>query len=810
MTLANFNVFIRNSQKQKGIGLIKMLGLVTGMLSTILIMEYVLYERSFDKGHGEDVYRVAYNRYGEEGLMWKTANFFPAAGPYLKQTWPEVEDYVTLRRNYNITFSCTDASGYRKIFNEPKSYYGTSSFFSVFRIPVTKGSGSSLNEPRTIALSERATQKYFGNTDPIGQSLIMNEKDTFTVTTVYQTLPQNMHFQIDFLLSWQTVIAKKPETLTNWSGDNGHTYIKLKPGTDYKEFEAKACTKMIQDNYADQQIASGERDEIFLQPVRSIHLHSNLEYEPEPTGNSKAVSILFYFSIFLLIIAWINYINIENAKAIERAKEIGIKKTNGSTQWMLIRQFISEAVVFNLFCYAVTIFLYILINPIYKKTVGIAPDVLVTDAVFWGVFSLIVILGVAVSSAYPAWVLSSFRPIEVLRGHFEHSKHSLVMRKGLVTLQFILSILLITGTLVTYEQVHYLMSKDMGVNIHSKLVVKAPAKGKLGDNYFPKMNVLLERLKQNPTVTNWTYTSDIPGQEILGWFSCYPKGSRPEDKNDYFGIHSDADFQSCFDIKLLAGRSFRSDDKIESNYMLMNKTALKRIGYKTPEEAVGKVVLYGSKEEEWTIIGVYDDFHYRSIKVDAVPTCFTLQEKQRRYVVLKFNAESTSQQESLNRFAQKAYEEVFPGLPYDSFYLEDFMKEDLRTDKTFVAVFGLFSVLALIIALIGITGLLLIFTFQNIKDFGVRKVLGAEKEHLFLYFFKQFYWQLLMAILIAIPLGWIGLNSWLTQNYVSHIELKPHHFLISIVIIVSTLALVMYRMAAKTYRMNVIDVINYE
>lgn len=808
MTFGNFKILIRNSSKQKGIGIIKMLGLITGMLSAILIMEYVLYERSFDKGHGEDVYRIAYNRYGEEGLMWETANFFPAAGPYLKETWPEVEDFVTIRRNYGITISCVDDSGEKKIFNEAKSYYGTSSFFPVFRIPIIKGKEKCLDEPKTVAISERSAIKYFGSSDPIDKTLIVNEKDSFTVTAIYKDLPKNMHFQVEFMFSWQTILAKRPDINTNWKGDNGHTYIKLKTGTNYKEFESKACPKMISDNYADIQEAYGERDEIFLQPVRSIHLNSNLEYEAEPTGNGKAVTILMYFSIFLLIIAWINFINIENAKAIERAKEIGIKKTNGSTRWMMIRQFISEAVLFNLLCYIITIILFLVINPAYKQIVGIDHGVIVTNLTFWLVFSLTVVAGVILSAVYPAFVLSSFKPIDVLRGHFENSRHSLAMRKGLVTFQFILSILLITGTLITFKQVNFLMSKDMGVNYHSKLVIKAPPRGKLGSEYETKMDVLMQKLKANPAISNLTFTSDVPGQEILGWFVCYPKGSRPEDNNAYFGIHSDASFQSCFDIKIKAGRTFREDDKPESNYVIMNLTALKRIGYKTPEEAVGKIVI--GSEKEWTIIGVYDDFYYRSIKVEAVPTCFTLQAKQRRYIVLNYIAESTSRQDDVNKFAKSAFGELFPGSPYDTFYLEDFMKEDLKTDKTFVAVFGVFSVLALIIALIGITGLMLIFTLQNMKDFGVRKVLGAERLHIFLYFLKQFAYQMIAAILISVPLGWYGLNKWLNQNYISHIELKAWYFVVPVIIIVGTLALVMYRMAVKTCKLNVIDVINYE
>lgn len=808
MALNNFKIFIRKSLSQKGILLIKISGLVIGMLSSLLILEYVMYEKSFDKGHGEDVYRIAYNRYGEEGLMWETANFFPPAGPYLKATWPEVEDFVTIRRNYGITITSFDESGNKKIFNEAKSYYGTTSFFSVFRIPLLKGSSDCLDKPHTVAISDRAAKKYFGNSDPVDKIMILNEKDTFTVSAVYKTLPENMHIQVDYMFSWQSVVAKYPKTYTSWGGDNGHTYIRLKKGTDYKEFEKKACPRIISDNYADQQKESGERDEIFLQPARSIHLNSDLEYETEPTGNGKAVNILMYFSIFLLIIAWINHINIENAKAIERAREIGIKKTNGSTKSQLIRQFLSESVLFNMFCYLITLVIFLIINPLYKDIIGIGNDLTVFDLKFWIIFTTTVIAGIFIVSIYPAFVLSSFKPVEVLKGKFVHSRHSLILRKTLVTFQFILSIVLITGTLVTYKQVDYLISKDMGVNYKSKLVIQSPPRGRLGKEYDARMNVYLEKLRNNPAISNLTNTSDIPGQEILGWFLCYPKGSDKRDNNAYFGIYSDASFQKCFDIKTIAGRTFREDDKPESNYLIMNLTALKRIGYKTPQEAVNKVVIAGDKE--WTIIGVYDDFHYRSVKVEAVPTCFTLNPRQRRYVVLCFDTSSSTERENINRYAKNMMDEIFPGSPYDSFYLEDFMKEDLKTDKTFVRVFGVFSVIALIIALIGIAGLLMIFTLQNMKSFGIRKVLGADANDIFYYLSKQFFMQMIFAILISMPLAWYSLTKWMNQNYDTHIELRFWHFFVPVLIILATLALVMYRMAKKTYKMSVIDVINYE
>lgn len=802
-------IFFRQFKKQGNIGIIKTLGLVLGMLSALFILEYVVYERSYDKDHGEDVYRLAYSRYGKEGLMWRTINFFVPAGPYMEGKYHEVEQSATLWPAHEITLSYTDTFGNIIVENIEKSYYATNSLFSVLRYPIVAGNKKCIDEPNLVAISERAAQKFFGSTDPIGKTLKLNHRDVFTVSAVFKNLPPNSHLKSDFFFSFQTLVARRPDLATSWLGDGAHVYLKLKQTTDYIEFQKKFATAMIEDNYADQQKKQNQRDEIFLQPVRSIHLYSNLEYELEPPGNGKAVTLLFVFSIFFLVIAWVNYINLESAKSIERAKEIGLKRATGSSRKLLIKQFITEALLLNLFCYLLTIVLYLVIDPFYRNAAGIPHEVKVLGVSFWAVFTFSVILGAILSSLYPAFVLSSFKPVEVLRGRFASSKHSYFLRKALVTFQFTLSIILIAGTIITYKQVDYLNKKDFGIAYQSKLIVKAPKRSAYGGAFQSKMDMLLDKIAQEPGVSDYTFCSDIPGKEIYGFWGGYPKGETENEHNWFFGIHADYRFASCFGTQLLAGRHFRKDDDPGSRMLILNESALKRFDINNAESAINKIIV-GYDKHEWQIIGVYKDFHYSSAKASPVAVCVTNQVNQRRYLAIKLAANSKFGNEKLVSSVKKAFQETFPDQPFDYFYLQDLVSANLKPDKTFVSVFGLFSILALIIALTGIVGLLQIFILQHLKEYGMRKVLGAEVHHIFVSLAQQFTIQLAIAIIVGVTLSAYGFGRWISQNYVSHIEMKTGFFIVPVCIVTLALTAVLIWAAVKTYRTNAIEVINYE
>ena len=345
-------IFFRSNINYRLVSGINILGLVLGLLSTMLILEYVLYERSFEDYNKDaaNVYRVAYNRYQEGKLQWKTANSFYPTGGYMKDNFGEVEDIAIISMKYNITVSYDNQANNKVFYNEEKTYYATSSVFSIFAIPLLAGKGDCLEEPNTVAISDRVAKKYFGNKNPLGERIQVNYNENFTVKAIYKTIPENSHLKSDFFFSLKTLVSQQPYMANDWNYDYYHTYLMLNPGTDYKAFTAKAFPSMINQNYQQILTETNSNDEFYLQPIKDIHLKSNIEYETEQPVNGNMVAILFGFSVFFLVVAWINYINMITARAVERARETGLKKVNGAKRGFLITQFIAEAFLLNAVC----------------------------------------------------------------------------------------------------------------------------------------------------------------------------------------------------------------------------------------------------------------------------------------------------------------------------------------------------------------------------------------------------------------------------------------------------------------------------
>lgn len=811
MTLNYLKIFIRNLKKNKLISAINLAGLTIGILSALFIFEYVFYERSFDSYHekGSRICRLVYDRYQNEKLQWKTVNSFYPSGKWLKDNYSEVQDWAVISRKYNITVSYDNPSGDKVFYNEEKSYYATSSLFNIFTIPLIEGGPNCLDQPNTVAISERTAQRYFGKENAIGKTLTINSSEKYAVTAVYKNIPANSHLQTDFLFSLQTITALRSSLNSNWSYDYFNTYILLAPGVNYVAFCNRALPNMIAKNYKDKLDASQTRDQYYLQPITDIHLHSNIEYETEPPGNAKTTNILFGFAIFLLVVAWINYINLVTAQSIERAREIGIKKINGAHPLKLVYQFVAEAFLFNIASLALTIGLYFLINPAFKSVTGINGFNLFAHQSFLFTGLLIFISGIVLSSIYPAFVLSSFKPIAVLKGKFKNSAHGIVFRKGMVTTQFIISIALLIGTLVTFRQASFLMKKDMGIDFNSSLVIRAPLTADDQDTKMNKLMLFKNKVLEMPEVEDFTFTSDIPGQEINNWFSGRRKGMDNNDNKAYFQISADDAFIDFYKIKVLAGRKFHKDETYAQQTVLMNRQAIERLGYPNPEDAVNKIIVSG-KDKEWMVVGVIDDFYYKSIKTAPVPTVVTLNDRSKTFLTLRLSDAQTSSFASLVIKLRKEYETIFPNQPFEYFSLDDKMRLDLKPDKTFASVFSVFSGLAILIAVIGIIGLILITINQNLKEFGIRKALGAEFSDMTGLLSKQLTVQFIVAMFVAIPLSYYGYKNWFLSGYIHRIDLSIWLFILPVILMVTIIFVVIILLSLKVFRLKTAEILQYE
>ena len=804
-------IFFRNLLKNKTITGINLAGLTIGILSFLFILEYVYYERSFDSYHqnGNQVYRIAYNRYQNEKLLWETANSHYPSGNWLKQNYTEVEDWAVIQRNYNITVSYDNQLGSKVFYNEAKTYYATNSLFTLFTIPLVQGDKNCLENPNTVAISERSAKRYFGAENPLGKLLKVNDAEIFTVTAVYRDIPGNSHLQTEFLFSMATLLAKNPRMATNWANDYYHSYIMLAKGVDPDKFCAQALPSMVKNNYQERLEARHSRDQYYLQPLPDIHLHSNIEYETEAPGNSKIINILFGFAIFLLLVAWINYVNLVTAQSVARAREIGIKKVNGAGKFILMGQFLVEAFLFNTACLLLTLGFFFLLNPLFKTITNIQDFNLFVQHGFLHVGLSIFFSGIVASSIYPALVLSSYKPIAVLKGKFKNSAQGLVFRKGLITIQFVISIVLLAGTIISYRQASFLLKKEMGVDFNSTLVIRAP---NTAENQETKNNKLLQfknRILELPEVLGFTFTSDIPGEEINHWFTGYRKGYDTNDRKAYFQIAVDGQFVDFYDIKVLAGRKFHQHETFDQNTVLMNQMAAERFGYPDPEEAANKIIVSG-QNREWTVVGVVSDFHYKSIKTEPVPTIITLNDSPKKFLTLKLDSQQAGSFASLVPKLKRTYETIYPGQPFEYFSLDDKMLLDLKPDKTFASVFTLFSILAIVIAVIGIIGLLLITIHQDMKELGIRKALGAELHDVSGLLSKQLGRQFLVAVILALPLSYFGYKHFFLNNYIYQVNITVGYFATPVLLMALIIFIVTVLLSAKVFRMKLTEVLQYE
>jgi putative ABC transport system permease protein len=804
-------IFFRNILRHRLISGINILGLALGLLSTMLILEYVIYQRSFENynSNASRVYRVAYNRYQEGKLQWKTANSFYPTGSYMKDNFGEVEDFAMISMKYNITVSYENQSNNKVFYNEEKTYYATSSIFNFFGIKLIAGKSDCLEEPNTVAISDHVAKKYFGNKDPLGERIWVNYNENYTVKAIYAAIPQNSHLRSDFLFSMKTLLSQQPYIINDWNYDYYHTYLMLKPGTDYRAFASKAFPSMIKKNYEQILASTNSRDEFYLQPIKDIHLKSNIEYETEQPVNGNMVAILFGFSVFFLFVAWINYINMITARAVERARETGLKKVNGAKRISLIIQFIEEAFMLNGCCLLIALVIFLLINPYFIAYTGIRAFSLKYHQGFVIVSGAVFLTGILLSSLYPAFVLSSHNPMDVLKGTFKNSPRSMIFRKALVTFQFIISLFLLIGTFAAYRQVRFIDRKEMGIDYKSTLVIRAPQKGNLAEQYQEKMLLMKNSITQLPIVSKITITSDIPGREISHWFAGSRKGFTAADIKAYFLIMADDEFYDFFKIRFLSGRGFRKGEIPEQHNMIMNLSAIKRFGFENPEKALNEIMVDYSGNE-WKIVGVTQDFYFYSKKIEPVPTIMTLDNENKEFLVMKMNPEVEGDNDSYMRQIRKVYEDVFPDRPFECHFLDKDMEKDLKPDNTFISIFGSFSALAILISVIGILGLLLITISQNMKELAVRKAMGAGTGQMAWLISRTSLAPFLIASAIAIPFSYFGLKHWLLNNYVHRISLDPEIFLLPVLLIILVVSSIVLGLSLKINKIRISEVLQYE
>ena len=797
----------RSLLKGKAFSLINLLGLAIGMAACLLILAYVRYELSYDRfhQHANRIYRVGVAWFYPNGeLEEKLAGNFGAAGPALRRELPEAEALARLRP----WFGSTLIQYGRESLSQDNIYFADPGVFSVFSFQSLAGDPArALSQPHAAVLSGSAARKYFGKADPIGKVILLrqgNEQRPYTVKAVFADVPANSHLPLEVLLSYPDL---GPEGDTDWGFSMVYTYLLVREGTSPGALEKKG--KAVLAKYRESKPGNPKGEVAFVwQPLTGIHLHSDLRSEPTPTGNGRMVYLLLAVGGFILVIAYANYVNLSTAKAARRVREVGLRKAIGASRAMLAGQFMLEALLVNLLALVLAVTLVQALAHPFSQWAGQAPGAaLLAGWELAAVLGALLLASVLGSGAYPAWVLSASQPIAALKGRMDATTRGHGLRRTLVVLQFGISVVLIAGTLLVYRQVSFMRSQPLGADLDRVLVVKAPV---VRDSlYGPKAEAFKAALLAYPAIAGVTASSSVPGGSI-GWAvdAIRRKGVSPDQAPASHIIGVDYDFVKTYRLRLLAGRDFSRQFGRDRKGLILNEAAVRVLGFASPQAAIGQPMVwdYRPDGEGFTVIGVIRNFHQQGLQHPFDPILLTVDHAQDAYFAGKLRPQAT--QATLGQM-QALYRQFFPGNPFDYFYLDDHFARQYQADQRFGEVFTLFAGLAVLLAGMGLVGLVAYLTLQRKKEIGVRKVLGATRAAILLLLLKDVLRWMLLATLLAAPFTYWFARQWL-QTYAFRIRPGVDLLLLPALLVMGAALLSVSYQALKAARANPVDSLHHE
>ncbi|MEL7004528.1 MAG: FtsX-like permease family protein, partial [Bacteroidota bacterium] len=589
---------------------------------------------------------------------------------------------------------------------------------------------------------------------------------------------------------------------TEWDWDGFMTYIWLGDGVNPKDFESK-LPAFVDEQHGEQleRFASGLK--FYLQPITDIHLYSDYMMEYKPNGDGQITYFLLVIAIFIIVIAWVNYINLATAKSMERAKEVGIRKVMGSFRKQLMSQFFIESVVLNLIAAILSLFIIYLALPLFNQLAGRSLTLSFADPQLWMTITGLFLFGGLLSGIYPAIVLSGFKPVSVLKGKIQNTSKGAILRKGLVVFQFFASLVLMVGTYIVFSQLSHMRSQNLGVKVEQTLVVKGP---NVTDSlYSDKLNTFKNSLVSYSSINSITASTAVPGEQP-DWNAGGIRLVEEDDSesNQYRVIGMDYDFVNAYGLEVLEGRSFDRERTTDQNTVLLNEAGAKLIGFDTYKEALNRDMFFWG--DTFKIVGVVKNYHQESLKKSFEPLVFRLIPNASNYYSLKVNTEGLN---STIDLIEEEWMAMFPGNPFDFFFLDDHFEKQYRADVQFGQVFGLFASLAIFIACLGLFGLASYMTAQRTKEIGVRKVLGASISSILTLLSKDFTKLILIAVIFAVPLSWWVMSDWL-ESFAYKMKLSWWVFAIPAIVLLSVALFTVSFQTLKAAWANPVDSLRNE
>ncbi|MFD3001716.1 ABC transporter permease [Pontibacter toksunensis] len=784
-----FLIFFRNMARNKMYAAINVIGLAIGIASCILIYLFVQHELSYDRyfSKHDRIYRVVNDLIVEDEVE-KASITHAALAPTLAADYPEIEATTRmLNRNKQVLRQDNMAITIDNVF------WVDSNYFQLFDYQLLEGDPkTALMEPNTMVITEQVASRFFDNPMDAMHTTLQIGTQSYKVTGIFKAVDA-AHMKPEALTSFNTIPGEVRQSMAgNWFSTNSYTYVLFREGTNAAAFSAKLPEFVKRRITPIRESQTTERVELHLQALPAIHLNSDYLWEAFPVGNKSYIYIFSIVGIFILLIASINYMNLATARSAKRAKEVGMRKVVGANRSQLVLQFLSESIMLTLLAVVIALVLVELMLPTFnslaEKNIS---STYFLDAGFMGMLLAIGIFIGLVAGSYPAFVLSHFKPADIIKAGKTPAGGGALLRKSLVVIQFTISLVLIIGTVVVYSQMHYLKNQDLGFTKEQVLVIDIPS----GDSTLvSKMPVMKAELLQNRNITSATTSVMIPGESTGVIIFAVERGNEMAEKT-MNSIWVDYEFLELMDIEMKEGRGFSKEMRTDlENGFILNEAAVQALGWQDP---VGKRIGF-SDTTSGKVVGVVRNFNYKSLHSEIEPLVIMLAPENSGYLMARMTPGNISETIS---HVEDTWQRLAPSHPMEYFFLDDSFNEQYRAEEKMLAIFGYFALLTIIIACMGLFGLASFMAEQRTREIGIRKVLGSSTSQIVVLLTKDFALLVLLAILLACPIAWYGMQLWL-QDFAYRTPISIWIFVASGIV---ALALAIFTVSFKAARAAMSD-----
>ena len=753
----------RNLMKYKFISFINIFGLTVGLTCCLLILTYIIHELSYDKynNNSQNIYRVTriFNNPETKAVSLHLGTVAPPFGPLLKNDFKQIQKMTVLLPNGNIAFRYED-----KLFYENDCYFADEYLFDVFKVDVVKGNPkTALVEPYSVMLKEDIAKKYFGNEDPMNKMIRLDNQLNCKVTGVYKAFPSNSHVHPAIMISFNTLkdstVYGEQNLRTNWGNNSFLTYMVLPENTNIKSLESQFpafIDRHMPNDGGNTRFKQSDGTSLTLQKLTDIHLRSHLDYEAEENGDIKRVYIFSAIALFILLIACINYMNLSTARSTLRAREIGVRKVVGAQRKELISQFLIESILISFVAIILAFALTGIFLPWLNQASG--QNLSIQMLLRWQILLPLAIVPFVigtVSGIYPAIFLSSFRPVVVLKGLFKAGGANISFRQILVTAQFAISIILIVSTAIVFKQLKYMQNTNLGFDRDH--IITMPYSGGLNNTFEAFRNELLS----NSNFKNVGRSSRIPTGRLLDAMGSRVRrgDSLAPASLDIKFVAGDKEFTNTYGVKVLAGRGFTGEFSADSTSFMINEAAARLLGFKRNQDAVGQQFGYGGTNGQ--LIGVFNDFHFESMHQKIVPLVL-IPSRGGFFGRISVKISGADIPCSLAHL-EKTWKKFQPEIPFSYTFMDENFERIYQSEQRQGSIFTIFAFIAIFIACLGLLGLSAFAISQRLKEIGIRKVLGASTGSIVGLLSKDFLKLVILAAVIAFPVAWYAMRSWLND-----------------------------------------------